>query len=147
MHLFAVLVQSCDAGMTVRVFRAGHRHDNSIGTGLEPEAPMTTVTTIEQLEALYGAPSEPAIVKETETITPEYARYIEASPFVALATVAPGGLDCSPRGDKPGFVRIADDRTLMLPDRRGNNRIDSLRNILIDPRVALLCLIPGLGGT
>ncbi len=61
--------------------------------------------------------------------------------------MGPGGLDCSPRGDLPGFVRIADDRTLMLPDRRGNNRIDSLRNVLHDPRVALLFIIPGFGGT
>ena len=108
---------------------------------------MTTVTTIEQLEAIYGQPAEAAIVKETDRITPDYARYIEASPFAMLATSGPDGLDGSPRGDKPGFVRIADERTLMLPDRRGNNRIDSLRNILADPRVALLFLIPGFGGT
>ncbi len=108
---------------------------------------MTTVTTIEQLEAIYGRPAEAAIVKETGTITPDYARYIEASPFAMLATAGPDGLDCSPRGDRPGFVRIADPKTLMLPDRHGNNRIDSLRNILADPRVALLFLIPGFGGT
>ncbi len=72
---------------------------------------------------------------------------IQASPFVALATVGPEGLDCSPRGDLPGFVRIADPRTLILPDRRGNNRIDSLRNVVRDPRVALLFLIPGSGTT
>jgi PPOX class probable FMN-dependent enzyme len=108
---------------------------------------MTMVTTIEQLEAIYGEPAEASIVKETDHITPDYARYIAASPFVALATSAPGGLDCSPRGDKPGFVRVADERTLMLPDRHGNNRIDSLRNIVADPRIALLFLIPGLGVT
>jgi hypothetical protein len=108
---------------------------------------MTAVTTIAQLEAIYGTPAEPSLVKETDRITPEYARYIEASPFAVLATAGPEGLDCSPRGDRPGFVRIADDRTLMLPDRRGNNRIDSLRNILADPRIALLFLIPGLGST
>ena len=67
--------------------------------------------------------------------------------LVALATVGPEGLDCSPRGDRPGFIRIADERTLMLPDRRGNNRIDSLRNVIRDPRVALLFLIPGSGTT
>jgi PPOX class probable FMN-dependent enzyme len=108
---------------------------------------MTAITTIEQLEAIYGAPAEPSLAKETDHITHDYARYIEASPFAMLATAGPGGLDCSPRGDKPGFVRIADERTLMLPDRFGNNRIDSLRNILADPRVALLFLIPGFGGT
>jgi PPOX class probable FMN-dependent enzyme len=64
-----------------------------------------------------------------------------------LATAGPGGLDCSPRGDAPGFVRLLDRKTLLLPDRRGNNRIDSLRNILADPRVALLFLIPGQGET
>ena len=108
---------------------------------------MTTVTTIEQLEAIYGTPAEPSLVKEADCVTPEYARYIAASPFAVLATAGQGGLDASPRGDKPGFVRIADERTLMLPDRFGNNRIDSLRNILADPRVALLFLIPGFGGT
>ena len=108
---------------------------------------MKTVTTIEQLEAIYGTPAEAAMVKETGHITPEYARYIEASPFAMLATTGPGGLDCSPRGDKRGFVRVADERTLMLPDRHGNNRVDSLRNIVVDPQVALLFLIPGFGGT
>jgi hypothetical protein len=108
---------------------------------------MTTVTTIEQLEAIYGTPAEAAIVKETGHITPDYARYIAASPFAMLATAGPDGLDCSPRGDLPGFVRVADPKTLILPDRHGNNRIDSLRNILADPRVALLFLIPGFGGT
>lgn len=108
---------------------------------------MTTVTTIEQLEAIYGMPAEPSLVKETDHITPDYARYIAASPFAVLATAGEGGLDGSPRGDKPGFVRIADERTLMLPDRHGNNRIDSLRNVVADPRVALLFLIPGVGST
>lgn len=105
---------------------------------------MTEITTIAALEAIYGAPKETATVKEFARITPEYRRMIEASPFAALATVGPEGLDCSPRGDAAGeLLRIADDRTLLLPDRRGNNRIDSLRNIVRDPRVALLLLIPG----
>lgn len=108
---------------------------------------MKTVTTFEQLEALYGMPAEPTIAKETDRITAEYGAYIAASPFLTLATAGPEGLDCSPRGDCAGFVRIADDRTLMIPDRRGNNRVDSLRNVLADPRVALLFLIPGFGGT
>ena len=105
------------------------------------------VTTIDELEKLYGQPGAASIVKEASRITPHYRAYIEASPFVSLATAGPEGLDCSPRGDRPGFVRIHDDRTLMLPDRRGNNRIDSLRNIVRDPRVALLFLIPGVGNT
>jgi hypothetical protein len=108
---------------------------------------MSTITSIAELEALYGTPVEAATVKEVDRLTPHYRAYIEAAPFAALATCGPEGLDCSPRGDKPGFVRIHDDKTLMLPDRRGNNRIDSLRNIVRDPRVALLFLIPGLGNT
>ena len=106
------------------------------------------ITDLDQLQAIYPAPPAPAAtVKEVDWITPEYRRLIEASPFVALATSGPEGLDCSPRGDAPGFVRVADRRTLILPDRRGNNRIDSLRNIVRDPRVALLFLIPGSGTT
>ncbi len=80
-------------------------------------------------------------------LTAHYRALIAASPFVVLATAGPEGLDCSPRGDGPGFVRVVDDRTLALPDRRGNNRVDSLRNIVRDPRVALLFLIPGSGTT
>ncbi|MBX2806738.1 MAG: pyridoxamine 5'-phosphate oxidase family protein [Hyphomicrobiales bacterium] len=108
---------------------------------------MTIVRSIEKLEAIYGRPAKTSIVKEVASITPAYAKLIEASPFVALATVGPEGLDCSPRGEAPGVVRIHDSKTLMLPDRRGNNRVDSLRNIICDPRVALLFLIPGSGTT
>ncbi|ODT07785.1 MAG: flavin-nucleotide-binding protein [Mesorhizobium sp. SCN 65-20] len=108
---------------------------------------MTIISTVEELEALYGLPGETSLVKELDRIIPEYAAFIEASPFVALATSGPEGLDCSPRGDLAGFVRIYDDRTLMLPDRRGNNRADSLRNIIRDPRVGLLFLVPGSGTT
>lgn len=106
------------------------------------------IDTLAALEALYSQPPTPAsTVKETDHITPAYAALIAAAPFVALATSGPSGLDCSPRGDHPGFVRVADPRTLILPDRRGNNRIDSLRNVIADPRVALLFLIPGSGTT
>ena len=108
---------------------------------------MTVIGSIEQLEALYGTPVEASIVKEVPRITPEYAALIAASPFVALATIGPEGLDCSPRGDAPGFVRVADPTTLFMPDRRGNNRADSLRNIVRDPRVGLLFMIPGVGTT
>ncbi len=105
------------------------------------------VATVAQLEALYGLPGETSLVKEVDHVTPDYRAYIEAAPFVALATAGPEGLDCSPRGDRLGFVRIHDARTLMMPDRRGNNRVDSLRNIVRDPRVGLLFLIPGSGNT
>ncbi|KZE36577.1 pyridoxamine 5'-phosphate oxidase family protein [Chelatococcus daeguensis] len=108
---------------------------------------MKTIVTIAELEAIYGQPGETSTVKVTDYVTPHYAAFIEASPFVALATVGPEGLDCSPRGDGRGFVRLHDPHTLMLPDRHGNNRIDSLRNIVRDPRVALLFLIPGAGNT
>jgi PPOX class probable FMN-dependent enzyme len=106
------------------------------------------ITTTEQLEALYSdAPYGPALFKETDRITAQYRRLIEAAPFVVLATSGPDGLDCSPRGDPPGFVRVVDETTLVIPDRRGNNRIDSLRNLVRDPRISLLFLIPGVGET
>jgi PPOX class probable FMN-dependent enzyme len=108
---------------------------------------MSTITTTSELEALYGAPVETSLVKEANRITSHYRTMIEASPFVALATSGPEGLDCSPRGDMAGFVRIHDETTVMIPDRRGNNRLDSLRNIVRDPKVALLFLLPGSGNT
>lgn len=108
---------------------------------------MHVITTVDDLEALYGLPGETSLVKELDRIIPEYAAFIEASPFVALATSGPEGLDCSPRGDLPGFVRIHDAKTLMMPDRRGNNRADSLRNVIRDGRVGLLFLVPGSGTT
>jgi PPOX class probable FMN-dependent enzyme len=108
---------------------------------------MSIVASIEELEEIYGQPGETSIVKVADRITPSYRTLIEKSPFAALATCGPEGLDCSPRGDLPGFVRIHDNKTLMLPDRQGNNRVDSLRNLVRDPRIALLFLIPGSGST
>jgi PPOX class probable FMN-dependent enzyme len=108
---------------------------------------MSTIATIEQLEAIYGEPNEASTVKVANRITAPYRVLIDKSPFAALATSGPEGLDCSPRGDLPGFVRVHDDKTLMMPDWRGNNRVDSLRNIVRDPRIALLFLIPGSGST
>jgi hypothetical protein len=108
---------------------------------------MTTLTCVAELEALYGLPGESSLVKELDHLIPEYEALIAVSPFVALATAGPEGLDCSPRGDLPGFVRVRDARTLLLPDRRGNNRADSLRNVLRDDRVGLLFMIPGSGTT
>jgi PPOX class probable FMN-dependent enzyme len=95
------------------------------------------------LRALYDLPGDTSLAKEVDHVHAVYRPFIEAAPFAALATLGPAGLDISPRGDAPGFVHVADARTLLLPDRRGNNRIDSLRNIVHDPRVALLFLIPG----
>ncbi len=107
-----------------------------------------TITTLEELSKHYPLPPvDRSLWKELDYLTPEYRALIEASPFVVLATVGAEGLDCSPRGDPAGFVMVEDERTLLLPDRRGNNRLDSLKNIISDPRVALLFLIPGKGET
>jgi PPOX class probable FMN-dependent enzyme len=110
-------------------------------------APADTVTTLEQLDALYGPANPVSLTKEVGQLTPEYRRFVEMAPFVVLASVGPEGLDCTPRGDPAGFVRVVDDKTVMIPDRRGNNRIDTLRNLVRDPRISLLFLIPGVGET
>ena len=112
-----------------------------------PEAVPHVVTSEEALERLYAAPAGPSIHKEVPYLTEGYRALIAASPFCVLGTVGPEGLDCSPRGDSPGFVQAPDAHTLLLPDRRGNNRIDSLRNVVRDPRVALLFFVPGVSET
>ena len=91
------------------------------------------VTSIESLEALYGEAKPASLAKEIDHVSDHYRALIEAAPFMALATSGPDGLDCSPRGDAPGFVHVRDATTLLVPDRRGNNRIDSLRNLIRDP--------------
>lgn len=107
-----------------------------------------TISTIEALAAHYGAVNENSLRKETPALTPEYRRWLERAPFMAVATSGPGGLDCSPRGDRRGeLCRIVDDRTLAIPDRRGNNRLDTLRNIVADGRIGLLFMIPGINET
>src|SRR6202050_5100779 len=107
-----------------------------------------TIATTEALESLYSdVPYGPALIKEADHVTAQYRKLIEAAPFVVLASNRPARLDSSPRGDPPGFVRVVDEHTLLIPDRRGNNRIDSLRNLVRDPRIALLFLIPGVGET
>ncbi len=103
------------------------------------------ITTHEQLESLYGSVNPTSLTKEMSALTAEYRAWIEASPFFAIASVGQGGLDCSPRGDKTGqLFQVVDDKTIIIPDRRGNNRLDTLRNIVSDSRVALLFLIPGI---
>ncbi|HEU4580966.1 MAG TPA: pyridoxamine 5'-phosphate oxidase family protein [Polyangiaceae bacterium] len=114
---------------------------------MTPPDPRHELTQLAALEALFEPVNEVSMLKEIDHVDANYAAWIAASPFCVLGTVGPEGLDCSPRGDAPGFVRLLDDRTLLLPDRRGNNRIDSLRNIVADPRVALLFFIPGQGET
>lgn len=105
------------------------------------------ITDVESLEKRYGTPAGASVEKEIDYLHPHYQRLIAASPFFVLATGGPGGMDASPRGDAAGFVSVEDEKTLLIPDRRGNNRIDSLRNIIANPHVALLFLIPGVSET
>lgn len=101
------------------------------------------ITDIAALEAICGQPSEAAIIKVADRLTPAYRRWIEESRFCLLATVGPDGTDCSPRGDLGAVVREIDERTLALPDWRGNNRMDTLRNIARDGRISCLFMVPG----
>lgn len=105
------------------------------------------ITTLDQLETLYGLPQERALRKEIAFLNEDYQAMVKASPLVIVSSSGADGLDGSPRGDVPGFVRIIDKRTLAIPDRPGNNRLDTLRNLLVDPRIALLFIIPGIGET
>ncbi|WP_089939166.1 pyridoxamine 5'-phosphate oxidase family protein [Candidatus Entotheonella palauensis] len=105
------------------------------------------ITSIEELEALYGKPLQRSLIKEIDYISDHYRAFIEKAPFVVVATSGPEGLDSSPRGDPPGFIRVVDEKTVLIPDRRGNNRLDTLRNLVRDPRISLLFLIPGIGET
>lgn len=105
------------------------------------------LTTVAQLEEIYGKPHERSLWKEIDFLNEDYQAFVKASPFVVFASSGPGGMDCSPKGDTPGFVKILDERTLAIPDRPGNNRIDTLRNIIADPRIALLFIVPGIGET
>ena len=105
------------------------------------------ITSVEELEAIYGPANPRSITKEIPFLSEDYRAFVEASPFIVIATAGPEGLDCSPKGDQPGFVRVLDDTTLAVPDRPGNNRIDNLRNIIRDPRISLLFVIPGVEET
>ena len=102
---------------------------------------------LDALERLYGNPAEASIEKEIDYIHPHYRAFIQAAPFVVIATNGPGGLDASPRGDPAGFVTVEDEKTLLIPDRRGNKRIDTLRNVIADDRIGLLFLVPGVSET
>ncbi len=108
---------------------------------------MSTIRTLDELDELYGEPVATSLTKEIDHLNDLHRKYVEASPFVVVGSSGPGGLDCSPRGDPAGFVRIVDSKTLLLPDRRGNNRLDTIRNLVVDPRIALLFLVPGIGVT
>lgn len=104
---------------------------------------MTWITTLEDLEPLFGPPPEAAILKVTRRLTPAYQRWIQASRFCLLSTVGPEGTDGTPRGDDGPVVQVADPGTILMPDWRGNNRVDSLRNIVRDGRVSVAFLVPG----
>ena len=108
---------------------------------------MRTIASVEELEELYGSPIERAKLKELDYINDHYRQFIEASPFLILATHGARGIDCSPRGDPAGFVRVVDERTIQIPDRRGNKRLDSLRNIIANPKVGIIFLVPNVGET
>ncbi len=108
---------------------------------------MKKISSLEQLEQHYGKPSERALWKEINFLSPHYIAFIEASPFALLSTQGEKGIDCSPRGDPAGFTRVVDNKHLLIPDRRGNNRLDSMRNIVVNNQVGLLFLIPGIGET
>jgi PPOX class probable FMN-dependent enzyme len=106
------------------------------------------LTTADELATCYARPSERVLKKELDHIDALGRAFIAASPFLVLATGCSRGLDCSPKGDKPGFVQVAEDgRTLLIPDRRGNNRLDSLKNLVEDPRIGLIFFVPGANET
>ena len=112
------------------------------------ESSTATVTSEDALRALYDPPLERAVRKQLSRLDDYCKRFIALSPFVCLATAdADGRIDVSPRGDAPGFVEVVDDRTLLIPDRRGNNRLDSLANIIANPQVGLLFMVPGIDET
>ena len=109
---------------------------------------IRTVSDEAQLREIIGSPADLIVAKIADRLNGLTRQFIERSPFVCLATASPdGGLDVSPRGDPAGFVRILDERTLLLPERPGNRLADTLTNLLADPRIALLFLIPGIGDT
>lgn len=109
---------------------------------------MSRIDTLEALRALYGHPSGRAVEKEFDRLDRHFRGFIEKSPFVLLSTAAPGGLpDVSPKGDQAGFVLALDDKRLAIPDRPGNRRMDSFQNIVENPVVGLLFLIPGMDET
>lgn len=104
---------------------------------------MNTIDSLDALEALYDEPVPASLTKVARWMTPNYRRWIEASRFLVISTVGPEGTDASPRGEDGPVVKVVDDHTIWLPDWRGNNRIDSLRNIVRDGRASLMFMVPG----
>jgi uncharacterized protein len=118
------------------------------GSGAGPGYPDRMISNEAQLRDAIGSPKATVYDKQTDRLNELTRQFIERSPFACVATAHPdGGLDVSPRGDPAGFVRVLDEKTLLMPDRPGNRIADTLRNLLADPRIALLFLIPGVGDT
>jgi PPOX class probable FMN-dependent enzyme len=105
------------------------------------------IREVAELDELYGSALERSVLKQLDRLDDYCREFIAASPMVVVSTQADGMADSSPRGDVPGFVKVAGDRTLLIPDRRGNNRLDTLRNIVRNPAIGLLFLIPGVNET
>jgi len=105
------------------------------------------IATLEHLATIYKPPQDNALRKVTNHVTEPGRAFIAASPFLILATVGEGGLDCSPKGDLPGFVQVSDSRTLLIPDRPGNNRIDGMRNLVVNPQIGIIFMVPGADET
>jgi PPOX class probable FMN-dependent enzyme len=106
-----------------------------------------TITSPEGLDAIYAKPADRVVDKETDYVTEPGRAFIAASPFLILSTASPAGIDCSPKGDAPGFVQLLDERTVLIPDRPGNNRIDGMKNILANPKVGIIFMVPGANET
>ena len=146
-HHNATLPDLTSFGVTIQALASADIRFDAGPAAAAQALPPHQVHQAADLAALYGQPGETSLRKESPVLTPAYRAMLAASPLVVLATSGPGGLDASPRGDPGCAVVVQDERTLLLPDRRGNQRLDSLRNVVDDPRVALLCLIPGRNET
>ncbi|AUG53780.1 pyridoxamine 5'-phosphate oxidase family protein [Thalassospira marina] len=109
---------------------------------------MAKIETMDQLRGIYGDPLEIAIQKQLSVLDKHCRRFIELSPFAVISSADENGeADVSPRGDGPGFVRVLDEKTILMPDRPGNRRLDTLTNILVNPQVGLLFFVPGMNET
>src|SRR3954454_3409254 len=120
----------------------------ALGTARLPSRTMAAITSADALRSIYRTPGDLVLRKQLDHVDAHCRRLIDLSPFVVMATSGRGGTaDATPRGGEPGFVQVPDDRTLLIPDRPGNNRLDALENLLVTPEVGLLFLVPGVGET
>lgn len=105
------------------------------------------IDSLDRLAQVYDRPAEGVLKKETSEISPAGRAFIERAPFLILATASEDGIDCSPKGDGPGFVQLLDDKTLLIPDRPGNNRVDGMKNIIANPKIGIIFMVPGANET